>query len=428
MRSTITKAFAITFFLGGLGLSARAQINPANQILWPASCSTSGLSYMPHTNACGSFLVAVTVAGLPSAASAANQVWLVKDGSTATDCTVGGSTNPVECYSNGTTWAAYGGGGGSISPCTITSGNFACPGYAAFGSSPPTSACSAATGAICGNETSVDITPTSSVWGIQGKLATHHLQFTLNGGALQDFTLVTINGGATVPDPNFNGTTPAAGTNGYNLTFQQSGNNISGEIVGDGNTAHFFRGDGAFASPSSGGPVNITGSLTVTGCTVTSGACVTSSSPSSLIFDSISGGYTNLRILISGIGSAAAGEALRVQMNADTSGGDYASSAIWMTSSSGAATGGQAGSANSWQVGQFYNGSIPSSSDFVIFDYAGTALDKSFNGTAQEWLSSYSQVTTVSGAWGQSAAITKLTFTLASGTFGNGTKVQIWAY
>ena len=55
------------------------------------------------------FTAQVTVANLPSAASASGFVFIVKDGLTATDCTVGGGTNPpyvVFCKSNGSVWAS----------------------------------------------------------------------------------------------------------------------------------------------------------------------------------------------------------------------------------------------------------------------------------------------------------------------------------
>lgn len=60
---------------------------------------------------------------------------------------------------------------------------------------------------------------------------------------------VNVNGTA-VSNPNFNGTTPAAGTNGLNVTYQVSGSNVSSEIVGDGNAAHYLSGTGVYSSPA----------------------------------------------------------------------------------------------------------------------------------------------------------------------------------
>ena len=68
---------------------------------------------------------------------------------------------------------------------------------------------------------------------------------------------VNVNG-SPVSSPNFNGTTPVAGSNGYNITYQASGSNVSGEVVGDGNSAHFLNGTGAFSAPSGGGISGLT--------------------------------------------------------------------------------------------------------------------------------------------------------------------------
>jgi hypothetical protein len=77
---------------------------------------------------------------------------------------------------------------------------------------------------------------------------------------------VTVNGGSTLTTANF-GSLPAAGTNGVNVTWQNSGNNISAEIVGDGNASHFLNGTGTFTTPSGGGAVasvaNSDGTLTI---------------------------------------------------------------------------------------------------------------------------------------------------------------------
>lgn len=64
-------------------------------------------------------------------------------------------------------------------------------------------------------------------------------------------TSVQVNGGSALGTANLNGTTPAAGTDGINVAWQNSGNNVSAEIVGDGNSAHFLNGLGQFAAPSS---------------------------------------------------------------------------------------------------------------------------------------------------------------------------------
>jgi hypothetical protein len=60
------------------------------------------------------------VAGLPAAASYSGYVYRVTDGSSGTDCTVGGGSTEVWCRSNGSAWAAI--GGGSASNLSLASG------------------------------------------------------------------------------------------------------------------------------------------------------------------------------------------------------------------------------------------------------------------------------------------------------------------
>jgi len=100
-------------------------------------------------------------------------------------------------------------------------------------------------GAISAN----DITTTAVavfIVGIDGNPWLQNPQTASGGG-----TSVNVNG-SPVSNPNFNGTTPAAGSNGKNIAFQVSGSNVSGEIVGDGNVAHFLNGQGGYTAPSVG--------------------------------------------------------------------------------------------------------------------------------------------------------------------------------
>jgi hypothetical protein len=53
-----------------------------------------------------------TVATLPAAATSNGLVFIVTDGLTASDCTVGGGSTAALCRSNATSWVALGGGGG----------------------------------------------------------------------------------------------------------------------------------------------------------------------------------------------------------------------------------------------------------------------------------------------------------------------------
>jgi hypothetical protein len=60
-------------------------------------------------------------------------------------------------------------------------------------------------------------------------------------------------GGTPCSTCNFNNTTPSAPSNGLNVNFQASGNNVSGAVVGDGNSAHYLSGTGTFTTPPGSG-------------------------------------------------------------------------------------------------------------------------------------------------------------------------------
>ena len=67
---------------------------------------------------------------------------------------------------------------------------------------------------------------------------------------------ITINGVAlanTANNTNFSNSSPSAPTNGLNVQWQFSGQNISAALVGDGNAAHCLLGTGVFGACSGGG-------------------------------------------------------------------------------------------------------------------------------------------------------------------------------
>ena len=59
---------------------------------------------------------------------------------------------------------------------------------------------------------------------------------------------VSVNGTA-VTSPNFNSTTPAAGTNSINVNWQTSGSSVSAQITGDGVATDFLNGTGTWSAP-----------------------------------------------------------------------------------------------------------------------------------------------------------------------------------
>jgi len=96
-----------------------------------------------------------------------------------------------------------------------------------------------------------------------------------NTGCQGSSSSVSVNG-SSVSSPNFNGTTPAAGSNGKNVTWQASGSSVSAEIVGDGNATHYLDGTGNYSTPAGGGGggyTNVTGSASETTVALINTAC-----------------------------------------------------------------------------------------------------------------------------------------------------------
>lgn len=58
-----------------------------------------------------------TVAALPTASTVPNRVYIVTNGASETDCTMGGGTDHVWCQAISSTWTAVGGGGGGGGSC-----------------------------------------------------------------------------------------------------------------------------------------------------------------------------------------------------------------------------------------------------------------------------------------------------------------------
>lgn len=59
------------------------------------------------------FKIAKFVANLPQPSNAKYEYWAAYDGVSASDCSTGGGSNPVMCWSNGTSWIATSSSGGS---------------------------------------------------------------------------------------------------------------------------------------------------------------------------------------------------------------------------------------------------------------------------------------------------------------------------
>jgi hypothetical protein len=68
-------------------------------------------------------LISATISQLGAASASPNQLWLISDGTSATDCSTGGGSNGVLCYSNGSTWSALSSGGSSLTTQTNGTNN-----------------------------------------------------------------------------------------------------------------------------------------------------------------------------------------------------------------------------------------------------------------------------------------------------------------
>ena len=194
----------------------------------------------------------LTVATLPSARAYTNNIVLVGDGTSSTDCTTGGGSTPVLCVSNGTAWSSFAsGGGGGVTTFNTRSGAVV-PTSGDYTVSQVTGAAPLASPALTGIPTA----PTQSC-ASNTDIATGAYVAACAGGSGSS---VSVNGGSTIASPNLDNTTPAAPTNGINVQFQQGSggavNDVSAAVVGDGNASHFLNGTGAFSAPSGGGTVS----------------------------------------------------------------------------------------------------------------------------------------------------------------------------
>ena len=158
----------------------------------------------------------------------------------------------------------------------------------------------------------------------------------------------------------------------------------------------------------SGAMTNITGAVTVSGCTVTSGVCVVGTATPTITISAIPGTYNALKFYM--IGSTSSSADAQVRFNGDT-GSNYS----WDYSNG--YGNGNTPSATSIHVG--YCTPAPGACGFTgeIAFYANTTLYKAI-GILNEGYS---------GIWNNTAAVTSLTFTSASGyNFQAGNTISIY--
>jgi hypothetical protein len=123
-RSTST-TLTSTFGIGNVGLivyytGSAPPANNAIQVAPPLTLANNVLGVDPNSINLlnGNYVVAI----LPPASTVSGLALLVHDGATASDCSSGGGSTPVLCYSNGTSYSAIlnsGGGGTTTHPLTM---------------------------------------------------------------------------------------------------------------------------------------------------------------------------------------------------------------------------------------------------------------------------------------------------------------------
>lgn len=154
----------------------------------------------------GAFIT--TVSHLPSASLNTNIVYMVTDGSSGSDCTVGGGSTRVWCVSNGTIWQAMSGSGGGSG--TVTSVGLSLPNIFSVSGSPVTNS-GTLTGALVSQSANLFLSSPNGAPGV----------------------------------PTFRAIVPA------DLTLFSSGANGIVSASGGG-TTNFLRADGTWAAPPSG--------------------------------------------------------------------------------------------------------------------------------------------------------------------------------
>ena len=172
-------------------------------------------------------------------------------------------------------------------------------------------------------------------------------------------------------------------------------------------------GDAGAACGSGGG----SGALQFISQTITSGAAT------SVTFSSVSGAYRDLVVVVDGSSThAVTNDSLAVQLNGD-SGADYFFQYMRSVSSGVSA----AASSQTYFAGYGLSGSSyapnPSHFEVTIGNYANSTIPKSMMLAG----GNFSALTSVSGVWTGTAAVTSVTVFIDSGSaFTNGTVVSLY--
>lgn len=182
---------------------------PAGQMVGPFYFAVSGSGGAP---AFPNALFITTVSMLPSASANLNQVYMVTDGMSTSDCTVGGGTTRAWCVSNGTSWNAMTSPGGS------------------------------------GTVTSVGLGATGSLFSVTGSPVT-------GMGTLQ-LTLEDQNNNTVLAGPTTSGFLPPTFRALVAADLPLFSSSLNGAVPSSGGgTSNFLRADGTWVAPGGSGTV-----------------------------------------------------------------------------------------------------------------------------------------------------------------------------
>ena len=299
-------------------------------------------------------------------------------------------------------WGAAGaqGGTGATGPTGATSGN-----TGATGPTGPTGATSGNTGATGATGTNG---PTGATVGNTG--ATGATGNTGNTGA----TGAGINGAT--------GNTGATGATGVGSTGATGATGATSGVVGaTGNT-------GATGAGSTGA-TGATGSAGGGDC-VKIAEVVTSGSQTTVVFSSIAGTYRHLRIIYQARDTTTASGPLtaKLQINNDTTAGNYVGGNYNYNGSYGTTSGASTGNDIAECPGKLSSANAQGSGEIVIANYAGTTFQKSVSSRSYLY-SGAAQALAVRGfTWASTSAITDLKFTAPGTAFENGSTFTLYGY
>ena len=150
-----------------------------------------------------------------------------------------------------------------------------------------------------------------------------------------------------------------------------------------------------------------------------------SSAASTITFSSIGSGYTDLRVIFSGLGTTGAGQYANMRLNSDT--GTNYSNTRFKVSGTSIISQRTSGITSIWLMDNYeLNSTIPTFCTADIFSYAGSTNKTALVTESNEMNSASSGLTRFVSLWRNTAAITSITLFTTSGNFAIGTTATLY--